>query len=87
MNATEMMKPFPGKRMNNFTRNKETLEFINTLHEEMGETPVSVSSDSKLINVTWGGKSEASWFHEDLALEFARWLNPKFSRWCYQRIK
>src|SRR6056297_734749 len=58
INATAMLKPFSGKRMHNFTRNKTTLEFINTLHEEMGETPVSVSSDSKLINVTWEEKAK-----------------------------
>jgi hypothetical protein len=32
MNATEMMKPFPEKRMHNFTRNKEILEYVNALH-------------------------------------------------------
>ena len=87
MNATEMLKSFPEKRMHNFTRTKSTLEFINALHEEMGETPVSVSSDSKLITVKWGGKSEASWFCEDVAIYFAQWFSPRFGVWCNQRIQ
>ena len=25
--------------------------------------------------------------HEDVAMEFARWLSPKFAIWCNDRIK
>ena len=28
-----------------------------------------------------------TWMHEDVALEFARWLSPRFAIWCNDRIK
>ena len=30
---------------------------------------------------------QGTWLHEDVALEFARWLDPKFATWCNARIK
>lgn len=30
---------------------------------------------------------QGTWVHEDVALEFARWLSPKFAIWCNDRIK
>lgn len=34
-----------------------------------------------------GGANPGTWMHEDVAIEFARWLNPKFAIWCNDRIK
>ena len=28
-----------------------------------------------------------AWMHEDVAIEFARWLSPAFAIWCNDRIK
>lgn len=43
---------------------------------------------SALIQVVKGGNSEqGTWLHEDVALEFARWLSPSFAIWCNKRIK
>ena len=60
LNAMAMMEPFPHKRMHNFMRNKTTVEFLNALHEKIGEAPISVSFDYKPIGVKWGGKSDTS---------------------------
>jgi len=30
---------------------------------------------------------QGTWLHEDVALEFARWLSPAFAIWCNDRIK
>ena len=30
---------------------------------------------------------QGTWMHEDVALEFARWLSPEFAIWCNDRIK
>ena len=87
MNATEMMKSFPEKRMHNFTRNKTTLEYVNALHENMGVTPISVTADSQLIKVKQGGSDQGTWFQENLAIYFAQWLSPQFGVWCNQRIE
>ena len=88
MNATEMAKPFPDKKVNYFLRNKSTIEFINALHEEKDDARILASTESPLIQKIIGkGKQQGTWFHEDLALEFATWLNPRFKVWCNQRIK
>lgn len=33
-----------------------------------------------------GGRSPGTWGTQEVALEFARWLNPAFSVWCNQQI-
>lgn len=87
MNATEMGKHFKGKSVANFLRNKSTVEYINALHEEKDVMRIRISTDSPLIQKVIGkGKEQGTWFQRNLALEFARWLNPKFSVWCNQRI-
>ena len=40
-----------------------------------------------LQRVVNGGKDFGTWFHEDVALEYARWLSPKFAIWCNDHIK
>jgi phage antirepressor YoqD-like protein len=84
VNATEMAKPF-GKRVSDWLSNQNTKEFIDTLTE----TRKSVSADFQAVIVVRGGNPDAqgTWLHEDAALEFARWLSPKFAIWCNDRIK
>lgn len=40
-----------------------------------------------LLEIQKGGNAPGSWMHEDLALEFARWLNPAFAIWCKLGLK
>lgn len=47
----------------------------------------SFDRDLHLIVTTNGGQIQGTWMHEDVALEFARWLNPAFAIWCNDRIK
>jgi phage antirepressor YoqD-like protein len=39
------------------------------------------------VIVVNGGNSSGTWMQEDVAMEFARWLSPKFAIWCNDRIK
>jgi phage antirepressor YoqD-like protein len=81
VNATEMSKPF-GKRPVDYLQNQQTQNFI----KEYSEVRKSTSAD--LVKVIKGGSGEqGTWMHEDLALEFSRWLSPSFSIWCNDRIK
>lgn len=84
VNATEMAKPF-GKRAVDWLQNQSTVEFINALTEVRKST----SADFQAVIVVKGGNPDAqgTWMHEDVALEFARWLSPAFSIWCNDRIK
>ena len=84
VNATEMAKPF-GKRTIDWLQNQSTTEFIKALTEVRKST----SADFQSVRVIKGGNPslQGTWMHEDVALEFARWLSPAFAIWCNDRIK
>lgn len=79
INATQMAKPF-GKQPKHWLLNQSTKDFIKALSEVRNLT----SAD--LVQVTYGNDG-GTWMHEDVALEFARWLSPQFAIWCNDRIK
>lgn len=80
VNATEMAKPFK-KLAADWTRQKSAKEFIASLSAVRG-IPIT-----DLVKVLQGGNVQGTWMHEDVALEFARWLSPEFAIWCNDRIK
>ena len=81
VNATQMAKPF-GKRPVDWLKYQNSQEFIDALCE------VRKITSADLVTVIKGGNGEqGTWMHEDVALEFARWLSPKFAIWCNDRIK
>lgn len=79
VSATEMARPF-GKRPTDWLKNQSTKEFIKTL---CGVRNLVPSEIVQVVNGDQGG----TWMHEDVAMEFARWLSPKFAIWCNDRIK
>ena len=80
VNATEMAKAFD-KRPIIWLQSKSTEEFLNELSKVRNLTLAD------LVQVTRGGDNPGTWMHEDVALEFARWLSPAFSIWCNDHIK
>jgi phage antirepressor YoqD-like protein len=80
VNATQMAKPF-GKRVQHFLSTDQTKEFLNVLSQSRN------IGFADLVQVSKGGTNPGTWFHEDVALEFARWLSPQFAIWCNDRIK
>ena len=74
VNATEMAKPFE-KSATHWLRNQSTQEFISTYAE------LRNCNSTDLVKVTHGDNG-GTWMHEDVALEFARWLSPAFAIWC-----
>ncbi len=80
VNATEMAKPF-GKRPGDWLRFQQSHEFIEQLSKVRNHTL------AEMVIVTKGGNAPGTWMHEDVALEFARWLSPQFAIWCNDRIK
>lgn len=92
VNATQMAQSF-GKRPLKWLELESTKEFLNEL--ENSQSPFSdfekvqtaKSPYEKLVKVVRGGKYPGTWMHEDVALEFARWLSPKFAIWTNQYIK
>lgn len=82
VNATEMAKPFgDSKRAKNWLALNSTSEFLGVLSKGRN-LPLA-----DLVIVTKGGNNPGTWMHEDVALEFARWLSPQFAIWCNDRIK
>ncbi|MGJ1499659.1 phage antirepressor KilAC domain-containing protein [Sphingobacterium spiritivorum] len=77
VNATQMAKSF-GKRPSKWIELPTTESFLSELEA------VRKSDRSTLIKSING---VGTWMHEDVALEFSRWLSPTFSIWCNDRIK
>lgn len=80
INATQMAKPF-GKYPKSWLNNQQTKEFLTEL------SVVRNLTTTDLVKVVQGGKTQGTWMHEDVAIEFARWLSPCFAIWCNDRIK
>lgn len=80
VNATEMAKPF-GKSPKDFLKNKTVENFLTTLS---GVRRILLTD---LVKQPKRGQRSGTWMHEDVALEFARWLSPEFGIWCNDRIK
>lgn len=83
VNATDMAKPF-GKRPADWLRLPTTKAFLNSLSEvrKMHITPnipdVGKSHFGFVVTKRGGDNhaEQGTWMHEDVALEFARWLSP-----------
>lgn len=91
VNATEMAKPF-GKRPIDWLRLPSTQEFLatlSTIRKSDSEPEVRKSHNGFVVTIKGGNDhtEQGTWMHEDVALEFARWLSPQFAIWCNDRIK
>lgn len=88
VNATQMGKLFR-KTPKDWLRLKTTEEFINALkNSREADMPNGLFQIEKpIIQVIRGGINQGTWMHEDVALEFSRWLHPKFAIWTNKHIK
>lgn len=83
-NATEMAKPF-GKRTNDYLNLPSTAELLEAVTRRNG-----ITQNQVVITVKGNysdGRSQGTWLHEDLALDFAQWLSLDFKLWCNDKIK
>jgi len=88
VNATEMRKVFPKKKMNDFLRLRQTKEFIALLESQDGNS--RLGDKQRVLRIVRGGNDptlRGTWMNETLALKFAAWLNPEFELWVYAKIK
>ena len=82
VNATQMAKSFGNEKRPQFwLGNQYAKDYI----EELSKARNIALAD--LVIVTKGGNNPGTWMHEDVALEFARWLSPSFAIWCNDKIK
>ncbi len=80
INATQMAKPFD-KRPIDYLRLPSTNELIKAIVRK------SHIAENQLVITERGGLNPGTWFHEDIALDFAQWLSVDFRLWCNDRIK
>lgn len=91
VNATDIAKAF-GKRLQDFTRLKQTKAFIKELETSMnaGKGADSHLSKKKAIRSVRGGLDmslRGTWYEQRLALKLAAWLSPKFEIWVYGKVR
>ena len=100
VNATQMAKPF-GKKGYGWLRLPSTKAYISALidarEQQSGAQPLRhaykrpneriLKANGLIITKTGGRGGGGTYFHEDIAIEFARWLSPAFAVWCNDRIK
>lgn len=78
VNATQMAKSFK-KRPAEWLRLPNTQEFIKATQQR---------TKKRLIYTRIGGRNYGcTYLHEDIAIEFARWLSSKYVASCYANIK
>jgi hypothetical protein len=75
VNATDMLKAFPNKRMSDFLSLKATKEYTEYLKSKTG-IPV--------LTVKHGGTGHGTWMHRKLAYDFAAWLSVDFKDFIYE---
>lgn len=83
VNATEMAKPF-GKRPVDWLNLQSAKDFLEALANVRNPNIYGNQIVTRQGSPEYGG---GTWFHEDIAIEFARWLSPAFAIWCNDRIK
>ena len=99
VNATQMAKPF-GRMVYDWVRLPSTKAFVSALVEKRAVSfarkfrkhkihTYNLLQNSGLSIAKRGGLDigGGTYFHEDIAIEFARWLSPAFAVWCNDRIK
>ncbi|MBE7671644.1 MULTISPECIES: KilA-N domain-containing protein [Tenacibaculum] len=89
LNATQMGKAF-NKTPKDWLRLQATDDFLKALKiSQEADVPFGLFDETEkpLIQVIHGGKNRGTWMHEDVALEFSRWLHPSFAIWTNKHIK
>jgi len=82
VNLTQMAQA-NGVNVNDWLKTQTTQNYLQALESE---TKIIVS---KLLVIQKGGNAytQGTWAHPLLALNFGRWVNPRFAIWCDQHIK
>ena len=85
VNATQMAKAFPVKRMNDFLSNQQTQDFIHVcLSISNGNS--RYLSFNKREDIIQSRPKFGTYMHRVLALKFAAWLDPEFEFWMITTI-
>lgn len=75
-----------GKRIDNWMRLAETLEYVRALDEALTgeESQILHPSQSRYVKTSRARKDRGggTWLHPKLSVAFARWCDARFAVWC-----
>ena len=74
VNATDLVKGYPSKRVNDYLRLKSTIEYQNFLESVTGNPATLIKQ---------GGTSQGTWMTLKLALDFSAWLDVRLRDFIY----
>ena len=93
-NATDLIKLYTNvtgqrKDISDFVKLKTTKEFETVISAKESDTGIVVSIDNQVntkpvIEIKKGGKTQGTWMHPYMFIDFAMWLSPEFK---YNTIK
>ena len=86
LNATVVAAHF-NRRVGNYLKSERTQEYIAALAEKLSVTSKRATEDNQIVIIKQGGTEQGTWLHPKLAVDFARWLDPKFAVWCDEQIE
>ena len=85
VNVTGIAERF-GKRIDNWMRLSETLEYVRALDEALTgeESKILHPSKSRYVKTSKARKDRGggTWLHPKLSVAFARWCDARFAVWC-----
>lgn len=85
INVTGVAERF-SKRIDNWMRLAETLEYIRALDEALTgeESQILHPSQSRYVKTSRARKDRGggTWLHPKLSVAFARWCDARFAVWC-----
>lgn len=88
LNATAIAEKY-GKRPVDWLALETTKEYISVLSDILkceNSSHLSIGKENQLIK-TKRGNLGGTWIHTDLVVQFARWLDVRFSIWCDMQIR
>ncbi|WP_299463874.1 KilA-N domain-containing protein [uncultured Microscilla sp.] len=91
INATQTIKALKAKRLDGFMKSKYFKDYVQAFckYHQLGYEDVvkAVKGNFSKSDPTKRGITQGTYFHPDLAVLFARWINPEFAVWCDDIIK
>ena len=86
LNATAIAAHF-GKQPRDYLKTEQTQQYIAALAENLSVKTKILTKENQIVIIKQGGTEQGTWLHPKLAVDFARWLDPKFAVWCDEQIE
>lgn len=88
LHATAIASHF-GKSAKDYLKTEQTQQYIYALAENLSNRNKILIEYNQLVIVKGGSSKNGggTWLHPKLAVDFARWLDPRFAVWCDEQIE